>query len=81
MEYSMWNIFVTEALDVLLEVLLLLLLVDGGEVHAVEPAVLLGLVPVRLYIDITLGHKSGKTSVFISILSGPESPQIITYPR
>jgi len=40
-----------EALDVLLEVLLLILLVDGGEVHAVEPAVLLGLVPVRLEED------------------------------
>jgi len=37
-----------EALDVLLEVLLLDLLVDGGQVHAVEPTVLLSLVPVGL---------------------------------
>ena len=38
----------TEALDVLLQVALLLLAVDAGQVHAVEPAVLLRLVPVGL---------------------------------
>ena len=38
----------TEALDVLLQVALLLLAVDAGQVHAVEPAVLLSLVPVGL---------------------------------
>ena len=40
----------TEALDVLLQVALLLLAVDAGQVHAVEPAVLLSLVPVGLQI-------------------------------
>ena len=40
----------TEALDVLLQVALLLLAVDAGQVHAVEPAVLLRLVPVGLQI-------------------------------
>ena len=38
----------TEAGDVLLQVLLLLLAVDAGEVHPVVPAVLLSLVPVGL---------------------------------
>ena len=37
-----------EAGDVLLQVLLLLLAVDAGEVHPVVPAVLLSLVPVGL---------------------------------
>ena len=40
----------TEALDVLLQVALLLLAVDAGQVHVVEPAVLLRLVPVGLQI-------------------------------
>merc|ERR1719411_1930215 len=37
-----------EARDVLLQLPLLLLAVDAGQVHVVEPAVLLRLVPVRL---------------------------------
>jgi len=41
----------TEALDVLLQVALFLLAVDAGQVHAVEPAVLLCLVPVGLKED------------------------------
>ena len=47
----------TEALDVLLQVALLLLAVDAGQVHAVEPAVLLRLVPVGLQRNIErVGH-------------------------
>ena len=38
----------TEALDVILELPLLLGAVDAGQVHAMEPAVLLSLVPVGL---------------------------------
>ena len=38
----------TEALDVILKLFLLLGAVDAGEVHPVEPAVLLRLVPVGL---------------------------------
>ena len=46
MEYLLSTL--TEALDVLLQVALFLLAVDAGQVHAVEPAVLLCLVPVGL---------------------------------
>ena len=46
MEYLLSTL--TEALDVLLQVALFLLAVDAGQVHAVEPAVLLRLVPVSL---------------------------------
>ena len=46
MEYILSTL--TEALDVLLQVALFLLAVDAGQVHAVEPAVLLRLVPVSL---------------------------------
>ena len=47
MEYLLSTL--TEALDVLLQVALFLLAVDAGQVHAVEPAVLLRLVPVGLH--------------------------------
>ena len=41
-----------EAGDVVLQVPLLLLAVDAGEVHPVEPAVLLSLVPVGLKFNL-----------------------------
>ena len=48
----------TEALDVILELPLLLGAVDAGQVHAVEPAVLLRLVPVGLQRNIErVGHQ------------------------
>ena len=55
----------TEALDVLLQVALLLLAVDAGQVHAVEPAVLLRLVPVGLQNN-TITY----TDVLYSLLDG-----------
>ena len=48
-KYQPWlSQFLTEALNVILEVVLLLGRVDAGQVHPVEPAVLLSLVPVSL---------------------------------
>ena len=44
----------TEALDVISELPLLLLAVDTGQVHAMEPAVLLRLVPVGLKSNIVI---------------------------
>ena len=47
-ENNTLTLFLTEALNVILEIVLLLGGVDAGQVHPVEPAVLLGLVPVSL---------------------------------
>ena len=44
----------TEALDVISELPLLLRAVDTGQVHAMEPAVLLSLVPVGLKSNIVI---------------------------
>ena len=67
MEYLLSSL--TEALDVLLQVALFLLAVDAGQVHAVEPAVLLCLVPVGLQNN-TVTH----IQLFRSSLSDGDSP-------
>jgi hypothetical protein len=73
--------YFTKAFNMLLEILLLFGCIDGGEMHPVEPAVLLGLVPVSLQItkkyiseQVSICNSSPFCSLSVSTVRGVMHP-------